>query len=104
MLQGRVIWDRSHMPDRGLPRTEQTSLVRFRDHWYCAFRESEMHYPHPSGRSRVVRSADGETWESAALFDWDGACVRDPYLSVTASAALLATVDLSDLPPPRSYA
>lgn len=68
LIRGEIIWDR---PDPRL-RPELCDLIRFRDHWYCGFREAEIHYSHPSGRGRVIRSADGKHWHTVAVFDWDG--------------------------------
>ena len=56
-------------------------LVRFKDHWYCGFKET--------GRSRIIRSADGRKWETVKLMDWDGAFVGRPYISVTPEGALM---------------
>ena len=43
-----------------------TGLVRFKDRWFCTFREGSGHVSH-DGKLRVITSADGETWEPAAL-------------------------------------
>jgi hypothetical protein len=40
--------------------------VRFQNRWFCAFREAEGHATH-DGALRVITSADGGKWESAAL-------------------------------------
>jgi hypothetical protein len=92
--ESRVIWDLSRIPDRDETRMELTSLIRFRDHWYCAFREAESHWNHPSGRGRVIRSADGEHWESVIVLDWEGADVREPKLSITPEGRLMVNTVL----------
>jgi YD repeat-containing protein len=56
-------------------------LVRFKKHWYCGFKET--------GRSRIIRSSDGEKWETVKLMDWEGAFVGRPYLSITPEGALM---------------
>lgn len=56
-------------------------LVRFKGHWYCGFKES--------GRSRIIRSIDGETWETVKLIDWDGIAIGRPYLSITPHGTLM---------------
>jgi hypothetical protein len=86
---GRIIWEASRIPDREKTRLEFPDLIRFRDQWYCSFREGEIHGNHPSGRGRVIRSADGEQWQSVALLEWDGGDVRDLRLSVTADGQLM---------------
>ena len=42
-----------------------TDLTRFHDRWWCTFREAEDHVG-GDGQIRVLTSADGEKWESAA--------------------------------------
>ena len=89
VLAGKKIWDVTRIPDREKTRIEFPYLLRFKGAWYCSFREGEIHGNHPSGRGRVIRSADGETWETAALVEWDAGDVRDPRLSVTADGQLM---------------
>ncbi|MBM4086688.1 MAG: hypothetical protein FJ272_18030, partial [Planctomycetes bacterium] len=79
----------TRIPDREKTRLEFPDLIRFKGHWYCAFREGEIHGNHPSGRGRIIRSSDGEAWESVALMAWDGGDVRDPRLSITADGHLM---------------
>jgi len=95
MIEGHRIWDLSRVKDRPAKRMELTDLVRFKGAWYCGFREGEIHGNHPSGRARIVRSADGEAWETAALFDWDCADVREPKFSVTAEGHLMVNTSLA---------
>jgi hypothetical protein len=91
LLQGALIWNQACVPQRRVPRFELTDLIRFQDAWYCGFREGDIHDHHPSGRARVIRSADGARWESVALFQWDGADVREPSFSVTAEGTLMVS-------------
>ena len=94
MIQGKRIWDISRIPDREETRMELTDLIRFKGHWYCGFREGKIHHDHPSGRARIIRSSDGEQWESVALFEWDGGSVRTPRLSITAEGNLMAATSV----------
>lgn len=94
LIEGVVIWDVSRISDRNDCRVELTDLIRFEDAWYCAFREGEIHHNHPSGRGRVIRSSDGETWASVALFDWDGADVREPRFSITPEGWLMVNTSV----------
>ena len=94
MLQGKRIWDVAHIPDRERTRIEFPDLARFRGHWYCAFREGDIHGNHPSGRGRIIRSRDGERWETVALLDWDGGDVREPKFSVTAEGRLMVNTSV----------
>src|SRR5881394_3124338 len=60
LLSVHKIWD-------GAPHNAFTSLARYRGSWYCAFRESSAHVPGTNGRIRVLKSPDGDAWESVAL-------------------------------------
>jgi hypothetical protein len=55
----RMIWNSA-------PHNAFTDLVRFNDRWFCVFREGTGHVSH-DGKLRVITSADGERWVSAAL-------------------------------------
>lgn len=65
-----------------------TDLVRFKDHWYCVFREGQGHVS-PDGALRVLTSADGENWESAALVTSDNSDLRDAKITVTPNGRLM---------------
>jgi hypothetical protein len=59
LVQSRRIWDKA-------PHNAFTDLIRFKDRWYCVFREAEGHGSQ-DGVLRVITSPDGAAWESAAL-------------------------------------
>jgi len=65
-----------------------TDLIRWRNRWYCSFREGDAHVG-GDGRIRVLVSADGETWTSAALVGETGIDLRDPKLSITPDDRLM---------------
>ncbi len=65
-----------------------TDLVRFQDVWHCTFREGEGHVG-GDGKIRVLRSADGDRWESAVLIADEGIDLRDPKLSITVDNQLM---------------
>lgn len=82
------IWD-------GAPHCAFTDLVRFRDRFWCTFREATGHMPGegPSdGVVRVISSVDGATWESVALIEEKGVDLRDPKLSVTPDGRLMVVM------------
>ena len=83
------IWDGTRITDRKGDRIEFPDLIRFKDHWYCAFREAEIHNNHPSGRGRVIRSADGKKWETVKLLAWECGDVREPKFAITAEGLLM---------------
>lgn len=65
-----------------------TDLIRWRDRFYCVFRESEAHVG-GDGEIRVLASDDGEKWESIALIAEEGVDLRDPKLSITPDDRLM---------------
>lgn len=78
----RKIWDRA-------PHSAFTDLIRFKDQFFCTFREAKKHGVDYSGRVRVIRSPDGKTWDSATLVSLDGHDLRDPKLNVTPDGRLM---------------
>ena len=81
LLSVNRIWDRGEY-------NSFTDLIRFRDRWFCAFREGTAHAG-DNGVVRVIVSDDGESWESTALHQEDGVDLRDPKLSVTPDGRLM---------------
>src|SRR5215217_4968303 len=65
-----------------------TDLLRWHDAWWCTFRESEAHVG-GDGQIRVIKSADGQKWESAALIAEKDIDLRDPKFSVTPDDRLM---------------
>jgi hypothetical protein len=101
-IQGRLIWEcpkpfnlNSKVPDPDKIRTEFPHLIRFKDHWYCGFREALVHENHPSAKARVIRSTDGENWETVKLIEWDGADAGTPRFSITAEGNLMVASTLN---------
>ena len=75
------IWDQA-------PHNAFTDLIRWRDKWYCVFREADAHVG-GDGKIRVLESADGEKWEPVGLVAEEGIDLRDPKLSVTPDGRLM---------------
>ena len=75
------IW--SHAPHNAF-----TDLIRFRDRWWCVFREAQAHDA-PGGIVRVLASETGAMWKSAATVEERGIDLRDPKLSVTPDGRLM---------------
>ena len=65
-----------------------TDLIRWRDRWYCTFREGDEHVG-GDGRIRVLVSTDGQAWTSAALVGETGIDLRDPKLSIAPDGRLM---------------
>ncbi|HOZ48348.1 MAG TPA: exo-alpha-sialidase [Candidatus Hydrogenedentes bacterium] len=76
-----MIWDAA-------PHNAFTNLTRWRDAWYCVFREGQAHAS-PDGALRVITSPDGEQWESAALITSGDADLRDAQITVTPEGQLM---------------
>ena len=81
LVDVRKIWDRA-------PHNAFTDLARFRDRWFCVFREGKAHVS-PDGAVRILTSADGAEWEPAALLTSSAADLRDPKLAVTPDGRLM---------------
>ena len=83
LISVRRIWDAA-------PHNAFTDLMRFEDHWWCAFREGKGHVS-PDGALRLITSDDGEKWASAALVKSSLGDLRDPKLSITPDKRLMLT-------------
>lgn len=85
-IEAKKIWDKA-------PHNAFTDLIRFNDAFYCVFREGKSHVSGPTGVARVLRSADGDTWQSLDSFELEGMDVRDPKISVTPDQRLMILMD-----------
>src|SRR3954468_19918988 len=65
-----------------------TDLIRWRDKWYCTFREADAHVG-GDGKVRVLESVDGRAWGPVALVAEEGIDLRDPKLSITPDGRLM---------------
>lgn len=81
LLSVRKIWDAA-------PHNAFTDLVRWREAWWCAFREGAGHVS-PDGALRILTSRDGRDWVSSARVTLDGADLRDAKMSVTPQGQLM---------------
>lgn len=81
VLSVRKIWDQGG-------HNAFTDLIRFQDQWFCSFREADAHVG-GDGKLRLLESADGETWKSAALLAESGIDLRDPKLSIMPDGQLM---------------
>lgn len=81
LVDVQKIWDEG-------PHSAFTDLIRFKDRWFCVFRESSGHTS-SDGSMRVITSADGETWESAARITSHDSDFRDPKISETPDGELM---------------
>jgi hypothetical protein len=79
------IWDKA-------PHNAFTDIIRYKSFFYCAFREGINHVHRDTtgnGKVRILRSKNGEIWESAALLADQKYDLRDPKLSVTPDNRLM---------------
>ena len=65
-----------------------TDLIRWRDRFYCAFREGYQHVSN-DGKIRILVSEDGESWQPTALITLPGYDLRDADLSITPEGRLM---------------
>ncbi len=66
-----------------------TDLLKFNKSYYCSFREGSGHVPGTNGLIRILKSSDGENWESHALIAKEGIDLRDPKLSITPDGKIM---------------
>lgn len=69
-----------------------TDLIRYRDQWFCVFREAVDHVGGGDGAIRILQSDNGENWNSVALLSEDHIDLRDPKLSITPDNRLMLLV------------
>lgn len=81
LVSVRKIWDQS-------PHNAFTDLVRYKNEWFCVFREGKAHVS-PDGALRVLRSRDGEAWTSAALITSTNGDLRDAKITITPKGELM---------------
>lgn len=81
LVESRRIWDEA-------PHNAFTDLLRFRDQWYCVFREGTAHVS-PDGALRVITSKDGNEWQSLSLVTSPTYDLRDAKISVTPGGELM---------------
>ncbi|MEI6503063.1 MAG: exo-alpha-sialidase [Armatimonadota bacterium] len=81
LVSVKKLWDGAH-------HNAFTDLARFSNQWFCTFRESQAHVG-GNGKIRVLSSADGDRWESAALLGEEGIDLRDPKLSLAPDGRLM---------------
>lgn len=79
-----------------------TDLIRFRDRWWCTFREGKGHAG-DNGKIRVIVSVDGDKWQSAAVIEQKDIDLRDPKLSVMPDGRLMLTMGGSVLDDSGTY-
>lgn len=91
IVENRKIWDAA-------PHNAFTDLVRWKDQWWCAFREGTGHVNY-HGKLRIIRSSDGNQWESAALMSAIFADLRDAKLCVTPKNELMLSGAAAMHPP-----
>ena len=84
-VESAKIWDVA-------PHSAFTSLIRYKDAFYCCFREASKHVGGTDGKIRVIRSKDGKQWESIALLEKATIDLRDPMLSLTPDNRLMLSI------------
>jgi len=72
----------------GAPHNAFTDLIRWKDSFYCVFRQGRGHVS-SDGAIRVLKSKDASSWEPMALVNLDGYDLRDPHVSVTPDNSLM---------------
>jgi len=66
-----------------------TSLLFYRDTFYCSFRQGSDHGAGIDGVVRIIKSRDGKKWESVVTLKKQGYDLRDPKLSLTPDGKIM---------------
>ena len=71
-----------------------TDLLRFKNRFYCSFREGAGHVggKGKNGKVRIISSKDGKKWENVSVLEMEGLDLRDPKLSVTPQNQIMVTM------------
>ncbi|MCC6585616.1 MAG: exo-alpha-sialidase [Bryobacterales bacterium] len=83
------------------PHSAFTTLVRFHERFFLAFREGASHAS-PDGAIRILSSFDGDKWAEQARLDYPVADLRDPKLSVTPEGKIMLIAG-GAMHPPAEY-
>ena len=105
ILESREIWDLDSianadgaLPEGPPPGGEiHPDLIRYKGYWYCGLKEGPHGVRDYPSRARVIRSADGEKWESVRRVEWAGGHVSDLKFSVTGDGLLMMNTIVSDM-------
>ena len=81
LVEVNKIWNKA-------PHNAFTDLVRWKDKFYCAFRQGRGHVS-TDGKIRILESDNTDIWHSAALIALEGFDLRDAHLSVTPDGRLM---------------
>ena len=66
-----------------------TSLLLYKDNFYCSFRQGSDHGAGADGVIRIIKSKDGKDWESVVTLKKVGYDLRDPKLSITPDGRIM---------------
>ena len=73
-----------------------TSLIKYKGDYYCTFREGYSHIfderGEAEGQVRILKSSDGQKWQSVATLSMEGIDLRDPKLSEMPDGRLMVTI------------
>ncbi len=69
-----------------------TSLIKFKDKFYCAFRSGEKHVYGKDGIIKILTSKDGSAWKEIGVIGLKGFDLRDPKLSITPDGRIMVTM------------
>jgi hypothetical protein len=76
------IWDKA--PHNAFP-----DMIRYKGEFYIALREGNNHMPDKSGAIRILKSKDGDQWQSITLLEEEDRDVREARLSVTPDGRIM---------------
>lgn len=69
-----------------------TDLIRYKDRWFCVFREGSGHIPGTNGTVRVLSSDDAKTWKSVASIRETGIDLRGALFGICPDGRLMLII------------
>lgn len=88
----RICYDVQKIWDNGM-HCAFTSLIKYKDRYYCSFREGVTHIFDETGKAagkiRILVSDNGRKWKPLALIGKEGYDLRDPKMSITPDGRLM---------------
>lgn len=91
-IKTKKIWDNA-------PHNAFTDLIRYKNYLYCSFREGTSHVNvngDEKGEVRILRSRNGNKWQSVVLLNNKKYDLRDPKLSVAPDGKLMVIMGGSE--------
>lgn len=82
LLSVACIWDKA-------AHSALTDLIKWKNAFWCIFREADQHFGGENGILRLLQSSNGVVWNLVSTIELEGWDLRDPKLSITPEGKLM---------------